>query len=161
VLLGLALTPSPGRAQSATTEDKLPTPVRKTFRTQFPNAVIEKLEVEVEGGVTVYDFEFKDGTIEKETDITAEGVMLEFTVVIDAKAVPAAAMQAIRKGAGGATLKRIEQIEISYETKDGKIIKLPRPVTQYAVELEKGDQSAEIVVTPEGKVIEEPKWSAR
>jgi hypothetical protein len=158
-LLGLLLVPGAVQSQEATTEAKLPEAVRKTFRAHFPKAEIEKLEVEVEDGVTVYDFEFKDGTVEKETDITADGTMLEFTIVIPAKAVPAPAMQAIRKGAEGATLKRIEQIEISYETKDGKVAKLPRPVTHYAVEMEKGDQSAEIVVAPDGKVIEEPKWS--
>jgi hypothetical protein len=157
-LLGLFLAPRAVRSQEATTEAKLPAPVRKTFRAHFPKAEIEKLEVEVEDGVTVYDFEFKDGTVEKETDITADGTMLEFTIVIPAKAVPAPAMQAIRKAAGGATLERIEQIEISYETKNGKVVKLPKPVTHYAVEMEKGDQSAEVVVTPDGKVIEEPKW---
>jgi uncharacterized membrane protein YkoI len=156
-LLSFAFAP-PVRAQATVRDSKLPEPVRKTFRAQFPKGQIEKLDVEEENGVTVYDLEFKDGTTEKETDITADGTMLEFTVVIDAAAVPAPAMQAIRKGAGRAALKRIERIEISHETKDGKTIKLPRPVTHYAVEMEKGDQSAEIVVAPDGKVLEEPKW---
>jgi hypothetical protein len=159
-LFGLALLPATARAQATIPDSKLPDPVRKTFRAQFPKGEIEKLDVEVEDGVTVYDLEFKDGATEKETDITADGTMLEFTVVIDANAVPAPAMQAIRKGSNGATLKRIERIEISYETKDGKAIKLPRPVTHYAVEMEKGDQQAEIVVAPDGKVLEEPKWAS-
>ena len=158
-LLGFALVPSTVRSQATIPDTKLPDPVRKTFRATFPKAEIEKLDVEVEDGVTVYDLEFKDGAIEKETDITADGTMLEFTVVIAAAAVPAPAMEAIRKGAGGAVLKRIERIEISYETKDGKTIKLPKLVTHYAVEMEKGDQSAEIVVAPDGKVLEEPKWA--
>jgi hypothetical protein len=158
-LVGLAFVPGTVCAQAAIPDSKLPEPVRKTFRAQFPKGEIEKLEVEVEDGVTVYDLEFKDGAIEKETDITADGTMLEFTVVIAASAVPAPAMQAIRKSAAGATLKRIEQIEISYETKDGKVLKLPKPVTQYAVEMEKGKQTAEVVVTPDGKVLEEPSWA--
>jgi hypothetical protein len=158
ILCGLVLLPATVRAQAAIPDSKLPEPVRKTFRAQFPKAEIEKLDVEVEDGVTVYDLEFKDGAVEKETDITADGTMLEFTVVIDAKAVPTAAMEAIRKGAAGATFKRIERIEISYETRDGKAVKLTRPVTHYAVELEKGGQNAEIVVAPDGTVIEEPRW---
>jgi uncharacterized membrane protein YkoI len=158
-LLGCALVPSTVRSQATIPDTRLPDPVRKTFRATFPKAEIEKLDVEVEDGVTVYDLEFKDGAIEKETDITADGTMLEFTVVISAAAVPAPAMEAIRKGAGRAALKRIERIEIRYETKEGKTIKLPRPVTHYAVEMEKGDQSAEIVVAPDGKVLEEPKWT--
>jgi hypothetical protein len=85
--------------------------------------------------------------------------MLEYTVVIDAKAVPAAAMKPIREAAVGATMKRVEEIKISFETKDGKVIKLPRTVTHYAVGLKKGDQTAEIVVDVAGKVIEPAKWS--
>jgi uncharacterized membrane protein YkoI len=55
-------------------------------------------------------------------------------------------------------MKRVERIEISYETKDGKAIKLPKTVTHYAVELKKGDKEAEIVVDANGKVIEPAKF---
>lgn len=158
-LMGLMLAAGSAGAQERGLEAKLPAPVKKTFRTEFPKAVIEKLDVEEEDGVTVYDLEFRDGATEKETDITAEGIMLEYTVVIKAKDVPAAAMKPIRKAAAGAAMKRIERIEISYETKNGKAIKLPRPVTHYAVELSKGDKNAEIVVSSDGDVIEPAKWS--
>jgi hypothetical protein len=157
-LVGFALAPAMGRAQQKDLEAKLPAAVKKTFRAQFPKAQVEKLDVEAEDGVTVFDLEFRDGTTEKETDITADGTMLEFTVVIDAKDVPASAMRPIRKAAEGATMKRIERIEISYETKDGKTIKLPEPVRHYAVELSKGGKTAEIVVTPEGKVLQPARW---
>ena len=139
-------------------EVSLPDPVLKTFNAKFPKAQIQKSESEVEDGVTVYDIEFEDGDVEKATDITADGIMLEFTIVIEAKAVPAAAMQAVEKAADGAKLKRIEQIEISCETKDGKVIKLPRPITRYAVEMTRGKNTAEIVVNPDGTVVESPQW---
>jgi uncharacterized membrane protein YkoI len=158
-LCGLVLLPTTGRAQKAAADTKLPNAVKKTFEGKFPKAEIHKVDVEEEGGVTVYDLEFKDGATEKETDITADGVMLEFTVVIDAKAVPTSAMAPIQKAAAGATMKRVERIEISYETKGGKTIKLPKPVTHFAVELKKGEQEAEIVVDADGKVIEEAKFS--
>jgi hypothetical protein len=154
----LTLVPTMGLAQKAD-EVKLPDVVRKTFEKNFPKAEIEKIDAEEEGGVTVYDIEFKDGEFEKETDIAADGTMLEYTVAIAAKAVPAAAMKPIRQAAEGAKMTRIEEIKISYETKDGKVVKLPRTVTHYAVEMSKGDQTAEIVVDADGKLIEEPKWS--
>ncbi len=120
--------PGENANKKAKKEIKLPDAVTKTFKKTFPKGEINKLDVDVEnGGVTVYDIEFKDGAIDKETDIAADGTMLEFTVVVEAKAVPPAAMKAVRKAAEGATMGRIEQIEISYETKDGKVIKLPSP----------------------------------
>jgi hypothetical protein len=137
---------------------ELPDPVKETFKKTFPKGEIFKVDVDVENGVTVYDIEFKDGAIEKETDITADGTMLEFTIVIDAKAVPKAAMKTIRKAAEGAKMGRIEQIEISYETKDGKAVKLPKPIARYAVAIAKGDQTAEIVVAPDGAVVEPAKF---
>jgi uncharacterized membrane protein YkoI len=139
-------------------EAKLPAAVKKTFRAEFPKGEIEKVDAEEEGGVTVYDIEFRDGTTEKETDIAADGTMLEYTVVIEAKDIPDAAMAPIRKAAEGAAMKRIERIELSHETKDGKVVKLPRAVTHYAVELSKGGKTAEIVVAADGKVLEPARF---
>jgi hypothetical protein len=140
---------------------KRPDPVTKTFKAAFPKGEILKVDAEEENGVTVYDIEFKDGATEKETDITADGTMLEFTVVIPVKQVPPAAMKAVRDAAKGAKIGRIERVEISYEAKDGKTIKLDKPITRFAVELAKGARSSEIVVDPEGSVVEPATLDAK
>jgi hypothetical protein len=131
----------------------LPDPVARTFKTTFPNAEITKVDVDAEGGVAVYDLEFKDGKTEKETDIAADGTMLEFTIVVDAGDIPAAAMKTIRQAAKGALTRRIEYIEISHETKDGRVVKLPKSIIHYAVEIARGDKVTEIVVNPDGTVV--------
>jgi uncharacterized membrane protein YkoI len=158
----LALSSAMAHAQEtkgeAKKETKLPEAVRKTFEGKFPKAKIEKVDVEKEEGVEVYDFEFRDGKTEKECDIAADGTMLEYTIVIRTKDVPEEAMKPIREAAEGATMGRTEKIEVSYELKDGKIIKLPKPVMQYAVEMKKGEKHAEIIVDAQGKVIEAPEW---
>jgi uncharacterized membrane protein YkoI len=159
-LLGLTSGRAESRTQERDLESKLPAAVKNTFRARFPAAKIEKLDVEEENGVTVYDLEFQDGTVEKEADITAEGTLLEVTVVIDEKDVPEAAMKPIRKAAEGAKMKRIERIEIRCEVKNGKTNTLPKAVTHYAVELSKGNNTAEIVVAPDGKVIEPANWDS-
>jgi uncharacterized membrane protein YkoI len=158
-LCGLVLLPVMAGAQQAP-ETKLTEVVRKTFEAKFPNAKIQKVDVEEEDGVTVYDVEFKDAQGEKETDIAADGTMLEITYVIQPKDLPEAAAKPILKAAEGATRGRTERIEITHQTKDGKVVKLPRPVTHYAMEMTKGGRTAEIVVDSDGKVLEEPKWDA-
>jgi uncharacterized membrane protein YkoI len=137
---------------------KIPAPVTKTFQKMFPKGEITKVDVDVEDGVTVYDLEFKEGAIEKETDITADGTMLEFTVVVDLKVVPAAVRSAIQREAAGAKINRVEEIEISYETKAGKAIKLSKSIKHYAAELAKGGKTCEVVVDAEGAVLEAAKW---
>lgn len=97
--------------------------------------------------------EFKDGATEKETDITADGTMLEFTIVVDAGDVPAAAMQTLQQTAKGALIRRIEYIEISYETKDGRVVKLPKSIVHYAFEIARADKVTEIVVNPDGTMV--------
>lgn len=161
LILALVFIPSAVFAQQTNLEAKLPDAVKKTFKAKFPKGEILKMEAEDENGVKVYDLEFKDAGIDKETDITADGTMLEYTVVIEAKAVPKAAMAAIQKAAERSTIKRFEWIELRYETKNGKAIKLPSPVIHYAAEMTKGQQSAEIVVDTSGKVLEEPKWAGQ
>jgi hypothetical protein len=144
--------------EATVSETTLPEKVRKTFVAKFPNATINKADAEKEGGVVVWDIEFRDGRTHKETDIAEDGTMLEYTVVITKKSVPRAAMKPMEAAAKDAKMGKIEKIEVTYETKDGKVIKLEKPKTEYAVEMTKGDQTAEIVVDPNGKVVEEPKW---
>ena len=161
VMASMVAHATPGAAKPLDISAPLPDSVEQTYRATFPKGEISKLDVSEENGVTVYDIEFRDGELEKETDIAADGTMLEFTLVIDAKAVPAAAMKTIRKTAAGAKLGRIERIELSYETKDGAIVKLPAPETRYAAEMTKKNLKAEVIVSPAGKVIEPAEWIAK
>lgn len=136
-----------------------PTPaVEKTFQAAFPNAEIQKLTEEVEEGVTVYDFEFKQGEIEKESDIAADGTMLEWTLVIPPDSIPPSVMKVINASAKGAKLGRLERIEVNYELGDAKIVKLAKPVTRYAAEMTRGDKTAEVIVNSDGTVFEKPEW---
>jgi hypothetical protein len=80
--------------------------------------------------------------------------MLEVTTVITVKDLPAAALKSIRQATQGATLKRIERIEINYEIQDGRAVKLDAPVTHYAVEYTRAEKTTEIVVAPDGTEIE-------
>ena len=136
-------------------EVPLPEAVDKAFKAAFPKAEVEKLDIDEENGVMVYDFEFKNGAAEQETDIAGDGTVLEVTLVVEPKDVPEAAMKAIEKAAAGGKLTRIENIDIRYETKDGKAVKLANPITHFAVEYEKGNESGEVVVMPDGTPVTE------
>ena len=58
--------------------------------------------------------------------------------------------ESITKAAAGGKIGRIENIDISYESKDGEAVKLSNPVTHYVAEFTKGGKTSEIVVTPDG-----------
>lgn len=148
-------------AVSIPPDSKLPDAVTSTFRAKYPKAVIEKIDVLEENGVNVYDIEFVDGPMEKETDIAEDGTMLEFTHVIPLKQIPAAPLKTIRetaKAAKGSKYGRIERIEIDYETKDGKVVKLPATVFRFAAELARNGMTAEVIVNEDGSVAEAPNW---
>jgi hypothetical protein len=140
-------------------EKQLPSAVAATFHSTFPNAQVEKLESEKENGVMVYDFEFREGATEKECDIAGDGTLLERTVVVNEGDVPPPAMDAIRRSAAGAKLGRLEHVDKDYETRDGQSVKLPSRMTQYEVEISKDGKHGDLVVTPDGKVLEQPKWA--
>jgi hypothetical protein len=171
----LALLPAIANAQTTTkkatkpksrpttvssSEAKLPEAVKKTFDAKFPNAMIEKAESEKEGGVTVWDIEFRDGRKHKETDIAEDGKMLESTEQVAQKSLPKEAMKAIKKAAEGGKINRTEKVDILYEIKDGKWAKVDKSKTQYEANVTKGEQTSDIIVDAKGKVIEEPKWTA-
>jgi hypothetical protein len=159
VSVGLAFVATTGWSD-AVDFDKLPEPVAKTFKTVFPNGVVDKLTSAEENGIIVYDFEFHAGGRDKETDIIADGTMIESTLVIVAADIPAPAMKVIRRAAKGAKLGRLEWIETRYELEAGKAVKLPAPEIKYAAEMTRANENAEIIVTPTGKVLEPPVWVA-
>jgi hypothetical protein len=140
--------------------DQMPEPVANTFKTLFPNGTIQKLDSEMEEGVMVFDFEFKAGEREKEADIAGDGTMMESTLVITAQDIPAPAMKTIKKVAGKDKLGRMEWLETFYKPEGGKLVKLAKSEIHYACELRRGEQVAEVFVTPQGKVTESPDWKA-
>jgi hypothetical protein len=174
-ICGLALLPAIANAQTtpkkttrarisrrtiASSEAKLPEVVKKTFDEKFPNARIFTAESEKEGGVMVWDIEFREGRTHKETDIAEDGTMLEFSEQVAQRSVPKEARASIKKAAEGGKVVRVEKVSLNYEAKDGKVNKLEKAKTQYEANLAKGDQIADVVVDDQGKVIEEPKWHA-
>lgn len=147
-------------ADDGSVSTKLPDAVASSFAKAFPKAVVVEVEAEVEHGVMVYDVEFHDGDFEKETDIAADGTMLEFSVLVAEATVPEAAMAALRKAAANATLHRIERIELDYEIREGKLIKLPKRVTNYEALLSLGEEYSEVTVSASGDVVEAPEWGS-
>src|SRR4051794_15145668 len=153
-------TKSKRAAETTVSESTLPEAVRKTFTSKYPNATINKAESEKEGGVMVWDIEFREGRKHMETDIAEDGTMLEYSVQVTQKSLPKEALASIKKAAEGGKVKQTDKVSVSYEVKNGKTIKLDQPRTQYEASITKGDQTEDVIVDEHGKVIEEPKWDA-
>jgi len=136
---------------------KLPAAVAEAIKNECPNCIIAKVTREKENGIVVYDFEFRNGL--GEMDVAADGTILERETQVPTSSIPAPALEAIRN-AGGAILLT-ETDEVRAEIRDGKVVKLDTPTIRYEADLVKGNQTSEIVVTPDGQISEGPKWKAK
>jgi len=145
-----------GAKEQKVTRSQLPVAVAQAIETNCVSCSIDKATREVENGVTVYDIEFKHR--QGEIAVAEDGSVIDRETVVAVNDVPAAALDAIRKGASGGRIKQVAKGEIHAELKDGVIIKLASPRYLYEAELMKGNQVAEIEVTPEGQVTEAPQW---
>jgi hypothetical protein len=135
---------------------QLPAAVVEAIKNNCPNCVIGKATREVENGVTIYDFEFKGG--QGEMDVAEDGSVIDRETIVQTTEIPSAALDAIKKGAPGATIKQVAKDEVRAELKKGKVIKLDSPRYLYEADLVKGNKVAEIEVSSEGQVTEAPKW---
>ena len=135
---------------------ELPAAVKQTLETACPQCKIDKAAREVENGVTIYDFEFKDG--KGEMDVTEDGLVVSRETVVHEKDVETAALDAIRQAAAGGRIAQILREEVIADLLDGKVIKLDTPKYFYEAELVKANEFAEIKVTPSGQVAEAPVW---
>jgi hypothetical protein len=142
---------------------ELPAAVAKAVKENVPNAEIDKVDVETEAGIKLYDIEFKSGR--GEIEIAADGTVMDVATIIQMTDVPKAAAEAIQRVAAGAgaKIKQLEKsevrAEIRKEGKKGEIVKHPAPKYVYEAELVKGSKTGEFQVAPDGKVVEALKWS--
>jgi len=163
-LVGVALVASAVYAkEEAKAKVELPEAVAAAVRAACPGAEIDKVDVEKEAGITLYDIEFKPG--QGEIEVAEDGTIIDVTTIVQMKDVPEAAAKAIQKAAEGATIKQLEKAEvraeIQKEGEKGKIVKLDKPKYVFEAELVKGDQEGEIAVAPDGTIVEELKWKAK
>ena len=136
---------------------KLPAPVAKALTDRYPNAVITKSGMEKEGGVEIYDVEFKDNGTERECDVTVDGTILNLESAVPSSDVPAAAMTALQKATAGGKIKKISKGEVLAEAKDGNIVKLDPPRIEYEAEFTQGGRAREVTVAENGSMLEAPK----
>jgi len=141
-------------------EGELPPAVAKAVQENCPGAEIDKMDVEKEAGITLYDIEFKAGR--GEIEVAEDGTVMDIATIIPMNDLPKAAAEAIQKAAVGATIKQIERSEVRAEIKKegekGTIVKLASPRYVYEAELVKGEHRGEVQVAPDGQVVEGPKW---
>lgn len=137
----------------------LPAAVAQAVKTECPDCAIGKLTREVEHGVTIYDFEFKHG--KGEMDVTTDGLVVSRETVVQIDEIPAPAREAILKGAASGRVAQVLKEEIRAELMNGKVTRLDTFRYVYEADLANADQVAEIVVSPEGQVVEAPVWRKR
>jgi len=166
-VLGLVLAASPiwagrqGQEQTKKAKVELPPAVAKAVQVNCPGAEIDKMDMEKEAGIILYDIEFKAD--KGEIEVTEDGTVMDVTMIVAMKDIPESAAEAIQKAAPGAIIKQLEKSEVRAEVKKegekGTIVKFDSPRYIYEAELEKGEQKGEIQVAPDGKVVEGPKWN--
>ena len=169
VVLAFVLTMWTGCAKEEGTEPEkeaekeLPAAVAKAVKANFPDAQIDKVEVGEEAGITLYDIEFLGD--QGEIEVTLDGTVLDVATIIKMEDFPKAAADVILKAAEGATILRLEKSEVRAEIKEegekGKVVILDSPRYVYEAELKKDDQTGEIEVDAEGKIIEPLKWDIK
>lgn len=167
-IVALVLAASPawagqqGGEQAKRAKVELPPAVAKVVQANCPGAEIDKLEMEKEAGIVLYDIEFKAGM--GEIEVAADGRVMDIATIVALKDIPKAAAQAIQKAAADCTIKQIEKSEIRAEIKKegekGTIVKLASPRYVYEAELIKGEKRGEVQVAPDGQIVEALKWEA-
>ncbi len=152
IVLALALT------AAAQAKVELPLAVAKAVQVNCPGAEIDKMDMEKEAGINLYDIEFKAGR--GEIEVAEDGTVMDVATIIQMKDVPKPAAEAIRKAVDGAKAKitQLEKSEVRAEIQQsgnkGKVVKLAAAKYVYEAEVAKGNQTGEIQVAPDGKIVE-------
>lgn len=160
--LGLAVAGSMSMQEPGQKDVKLPPAVAQAVKANCPGAVIDKMDVEKEAGIALYDFEFKAGR--GEIEVAEDGTVMDIATIVALKDIPKPAAEAILKAAAGAKVGQLEKSEIRAEIKKdgekGTIVKFAAPKYVYEAEVIQGEKRGEVQVAPDGKIVEGLKWGA-
>jgi hypothetical protein len=133
LVLGLALVGA--AAAQDKSKDKpvdlkiLPPAVLKAFQSAYPQAVIKGASKEVENGVTQYEVESVDGTLNRDLLYLADGKVVEIEETTAPENLPAPVKQTLAKDYAGAKVLKAEILtkgatksyELSLELKGKKL----------------------------------------
>jgi hypothetical protein len=159
---GAALSAGRSMQEQTPKNIKLPPAVAQAVKANCPGAVIDKMDVEKEAGIALYDLEFKAGR--GEIEVAEDGTVMDIATIVALKDIPMPAAIALQKAAAGAKLGQLEKSEVRAEIAKtggkGTIVKLASPKYVYEAELVQGEKRGEVQVAPDGKIVEGPKWGA-
>jgi len=125
----------------------------------FPGATIEKVKLEDEDGVKVFEAELKVKDAEIEVTVSQDGVIVEVETEITVEALPKVVADALAKAADGGKIEEVTKEEERATVKDGKLVKLDTPTIKYSAEIVKGDKKMKVEIAADGKVLECEKKS--
>jgi hypothetical protein len=132
---------------------RLPEPVARAVEENRPGAEVATLDVEKDGGITLYDIEFKAGR--GEIEVAEDGTVLDVTDIVEMKDVPEAAASVIQKAARGGAIRQVERSEVRARIDKGRLARLATPEYVYEAELARG---GEVEVAADGRIIKAPKF---
>lgn len=134
--------------EEAVPQDKIPQAVMDSLLARFPQAKIDKCTKAKEGADIIYDIEFKQEGRKCEADIKENGIYINYERAIEAKGLPEAVSEAIKKRYPKSAMKEIME-ETEVKGKDEKL-------SAYEVVLETADKKeVEVRVSPKGKILED------
>jgi len=122
--------------------DKVPTAVTSAFKAKFPNATKTSWEME---NANEYEASFKLNGKEVSANFDNTGKWLETETEIKVSALPAAVKAALSKDFAGFKIEEASKIE---SAKDGNC---------YEAELEKGEETFDVLFLPNGKILSKTK----
>ena len=141
LLLSVALMSNLANAQKISA-DKVPAAVSSAFKSKFPTATKVSWEMENE---TEYEANFKLNGEEVSANFDNTGKWLETETEIKVSALPTAIQSALKNEFLGFKVEEASKIE---SVKNGNC---------YEAEIEKGEETFDMLFTPEGKVISKTK----
>lgn len=122
--------------------DKVPAAVLSAFKAKFPNATKTTWELE---NTNEYEAGFKINGEEVSANFDNTGKWLETETEIKVSALPAAVQAALAKDFAGFKIEEASRIE---SAKDGNC---------YEAEIEKGEETFDVLFTPDGKMLSKTK----
>ena len=133
----------------------LPAAARQSAEKVFPGAQIQKVKMEEENGLQLYEVKLSQKGAKAEVTVAADGTVVETETSMAPDQLPKVVRDAVAQAAPGAKTVKAKREEV---LADSKLAKLANPKVSFEIEVAKDGKEGELTVSADGVVTEPLKW---
>jgi hypothetical protein len=137
----------------ASSKTELPAAAEAAVKALYPGSSVAAIHVERENGVPYYEVTLRQGSTERDVEVTAEGTIGEIESAVAWADLPGTTREGILKSSGNVVPLEVERHEVRGRPEGGRFVAVNPPIVFFEATYDSAGKRQEIAVTADGRLL--------